>query len=484
MERMLSNAGPKQLILFVLMLILPWGRVSGIGLQDPPEIPSVVLDSLPDEARANLDQLLAALGANPGDSVLLGQTGMVLHAHDRLDLAEQYYALARSLSPEDFEWGYYLATVQNLQGKNSEAIATLRAIILPDEPYVPAQLKLGQLLFEANQWEESARIAKEVLSRFPDLAVAHYALGRALNGLGQTREAAGSFEKACEIYPKYGPAHYAAALAYRELGDEYRAKEHFSLYRENRLTRPGIGDGYLEAINALKSGSRLAYQHLEKARELGERNQFQEAIAENKKALEADPQVLQAHVNLIILYGRVGEIDKATDHYQKAIQVNRDYADTYYNYGVLMLNQQRYREAKDAFSETIQINPYHAQAQNNLGQVLELEGSLEEALKHFEAACASDRTSRTAQFNRGRVLVALSRFEEGIEAFKATLEPEDERTARYLYALGAAYVRSGDLENGLQYTEKAKALAERYQLEALLPPIDRDLEKLKKALNR
>ena len=145
-----------------------------------------------------------------------------------------------------------------------------------------------------------------------------------------------------------------------------------------------------------------------------------------------------------------------------------------------------YRSLNFGFTaiDSSQINPYHSQAHNNLGQILQLEGSLEEALKHYETACDSDRTSRKAQFNRGRVLLAMKRLDEAIDAFMETLEPEDEETARYLYALGATYVRSGDLENGLKYTEEAKQAAEKYQLESLLPAINRDLEQLKKALNR
>ncbi len=484
MKRMLSSAKGKQPLLLALILAAGWLPVLGFRSEELPQLPADLLESLPEEARDNLTQLTAGLANNPDDPVLSGQIGMVLHAHERFDLAEQYYSRAHSLAPEAFEWSYYLATVQSLQGENSEAIATLRAVILPSESYVPAQLKLGQLLFEANEWEESAKVFRQIIETLPDLAVAHYSLGRALSELGRFEEATASFEAACEIYPKYGHAHYAAALAYRQLGEKEKAEEHFARYKENRLTRPGIGDGYLEAIDSLKTGSRLAHQHLVNARELGDKKQFAEAIEENLKALQADPRLLQAHANLIMLYGTVGEVTKAADHYRDAVKVNRNYADAHYNYGVLLLNNEQYLEAKDAFSEAIQINPYHSQAHNNLGKILELEGSLEEALKHYEAACDGDRTFRTAQFNRGRILVALKRPDEAIDAFKKTLDPEDEETARYLYALGATYVRSGDLEKGLQYTEEAKKLAEEYKLDDLLPAIDRDLEQLKKALNR
>jgi tetratricopeptide (TPR) repeat protein len=481
---MKSGSNRRRPLLFALILAATWLPVLGFVSEELPQVPADVIESLPEEARASLAQLTTGLADNPDDPVLIGQIGMLLHAHERLAVAEQYYSRAHALAPEAFEWGYYLAVVQSLQGENSEAIALLQAIILPSDPYVPAQLKLGQMLFEANEWDESAKISREVLGRFPDLAVAHYALGRALNELGETQEAAASFEKACEIYPKYGPAHYAAALAYRQLGDETKAAEHFTLYKENRLTRPGVGDGYLEAIKSLKTGSRLAHQHLARAQELGDKGQLAEAIEENLKALEADSGFLQAHVNLIILYGTTGDTERAAEQYRQAVAINRDYPEAHYNYGVLLLNQEQYLEAKEAFSEVLQINPYHAQAHNNLGQILELEGLLEEALKHYEAACESDRAYRIAQFNRGRVLTALKRFDEAIEAFLKTREPEDEATARYLYALGAAYVRSGDLENGLKYTEEAKAVAERYKQDSLLAAIDRDLERLKRALNR
>lgn len=484
MRTMLYRTTLNQALLLAWILTANWRPALGFLAEEPPQIPATVFQDVPEVTRDNLIQLTDMLAKTPDDPGLTGQIGMLLHAHERLEVAEQFYIRARSLAPEAFEWGYYLATVQSLQGRDSEARATLVEVIPLKESYFPAKLKLSQLLSDASEFEESARILREVLDRFPNLASVHYALGRALSELGQTQDAATSFEKACDIYPKYGQAHYAAALAYRQLGEEAKAKKHFALYEENRLTRPGVGDVYLETIDGLKTGSGLAFQHLARARELGEKKQFAEAINENLSALEANPSLLQAHVDLIVLYGTTGDTEKAAEHYRAAIEINRDYAETHYNYGVLLLNKEQYLEAKEAFGEAIQINPYHSQAHNNLGQILELEGLREEALKQYEAACDSDRTSRIAQFNRGRVLLALKRPDEAIAAFLETLEPEDEATARYLYALGATYVRSGDLENGLKYMEEAKRVAEEYQLESLLPAINRDLEQLKKALDR
>ena len=75
-------------------------------------------------------------------------------------------------------------------------------------------------------------------------------------------------------------------------------------------------------------------------------------------------------------------------------------------------------------------------------------------------------------------------MDEAIEVLLDTLEPEDEETPRYAYALGADYVRSGDLDNGLLYLERARQLAEKYGQSDLLPAHDRDLERLRQAVGR
>jgi protein O-mannosyl-transferase len=171
-------------------------------------------------------------------------------------------------------------------------------------------------------------------------------------------------------------------------------------------------------------------------------------------------------------------LQRAEEHYRAAIQLDPGSAQAYYNYGVLLVGAEKYQPAQDAFRKAIEINPYYADAHNNLGYLLERNGLSSEAATEYQKAIDNKPTDRQAHFNLGRVLVNQRRYREGISELEKTIEPEDERTPRYLYALGAAFARSGDRQNALRYIRRAREGAAAQGQSDLLASIDRDLHAL------
>jgi len=86
-----------------------------------------------------------------------------------------------------------------------------------------------------------------------------------------------------------------------------------------------------------------------------------------------------------------------------------------------------------------------------------------------------------ARFRLGRILANQERFAEAIEELQRALEPEDEQTTAYQYALGATYARAGDRPHALKYLRAAHAAAIARGQANLLLSIDRDLEALTNA---
>jgi Flp pilus assembly protein TadD len=75
-------------------------------------------------------------------------------------------------------------------------------------------------------------------------------------------------------------------------------------------------------------------------------------------------------------------------------------------------------------------------------------------------------------------LVNQEKFGEGIRELKKTIEPEDENTPRYRYALGAAFARSGDQDSALRYIRQAREGAVALGQSGLVASIERDLRAL------
>ena len=69
---------------------------------------------------------------------------------------------------------------------------------------------------------------------------------------------------------------------------------------------------------------------------------------------------------------------------------------------------------------------------------------------------------------------------EAIEHFRKTLTPEDDETPRYLYALGATYVRAGDKAKGIHYLREALKRASALQQNQLVESLERDLKTIER----
>jgi len=442
-----------------------------------PELPQLSMDKFLPAVREQIEKAYQAVRAYPKDAAANGKLGMVLHAHDQYESAAVCYRRAHLLDHASFQWLYYLGIVQSAQGKNDEAAATLRQAVRLDRDYLPAQLRLAESLLAAGNVEESGKLYEAIVSKHADSAAALYGLGRVQSARGNMAAVAESYRKACELFPAYGAAHYALALAYRNLGEKEKSQEHFRLYEKNKNTFPPAGDQLSAAVRELNVGGVAL---IRQGVELERAGQMEQAAAAHEKALEMDPQLVQAHLNLINLYGRLGQVEKAEQHYQAAVRLNPNQAEAHYNYGVLMFGQRKYREAAQAFERALEINPFHPEAHNNLGYMLEQQGRAQEAVRHYRQAIENKPDYRLAHFHLGRILVNRKNYSEGLEHLLKTLSPEDESTPGFLYAVASAYARSGDRESALRYGRKAREQAAALGQTQLLASIERDLRLLER----
>src|SRR6266540_1131226 len=406
----------------------------GLWEASPTELPRLPLDQYPPELRGRVAEALSRAEQEPRSASAAGALGMLLHAYDQLEPAEACYRQARRLEPRAFEWAYLEGTVEGRLGRHEAAVAALRDALRAQPAYLPARLKLAEALLATGDAAGGAALYLAILEDEPRSPQAHYGLGRV--------EA---------------------------------ARRRLALYQKYLLGDPPLEDPVLDGVRRLKEGAR---EHLAEGVRLGKAGDAAGAIREHERALTEDPKLVQAHANLISLYGRWERWDQVEQHYRAAVALAPGLADVHYDYGVALSQQGRPREAAEAFKKALEINPYHARAHNNLGTLLLGESRFEEAAGQFRAALENEPGFRLARFNFGRVLVAQGRLREAIEELQKIVTPEDEETPRYLYALAAAYVRAGDREKGVSYAQEARRKAEALGQAELVASIDKDLRRL------
>jgi tetratricopeptide (TPR) repeat protein len=241
-------------------------------------------------------------------------------------------------------------------------------------------------------------------------------------------------------------------MAYRKTGHSEKARDHLARYERVKLLPQPSEDSFMDAVKALYAGG---LSHFAKGSALAREGRAGEAAAEFESALGVNPGLVMAHVNLIAMYGQIGQIAKAEQHFRIAVELDPGWVEAYYNWGLLLVRQRRTAEAAQAFGKAVELNPNYADAHAELAALDESAGRDQEAQRHCRLALESDPNHRQARYLLGRSLIRTGRMEEAIGHLLRTIQAEDRKTPVCMQMLAVAYQRSGDRERAAYYLREA-----------------------------
>ena len=112
----------------------------------------------------------------------------------------------------------------------------------------------------------------------------------------------------------------------------------------------------------------------------------EEARHAYEQAIELDPVLADAHVNLGRLYHVAGQPDQAEAHYRAALQQAPDDPVAPFNLGALLEETGRVDDAIHAYRAALAANPAFADAHHNLGLLFDALGKRAQAMTHLRAA--------------------------------------------------------------------------------------------------
>jgi tetratricopeptide (TPR) repeat protein len=104
------------------------------------------------------------------------------------------------------------------------------------------------------------------------------------------------------------------------------------------------------------------------------------------RALELEPTMSDAHLNLGKLYHDAGMLKESEMHYRAAAEHAPREAAAYFNLGVLLEDMKRPNEAARCYEEAVDRDPVFADAHYNLGLLLDSLGKRKEAFTHLRTA--------------------------------------------------------------------------------------------------
>ncbi|HEX3526590.1 MAG TPA: tetratricopeptide repeat protein [Thermoanaerobaculia bacterium] len=107
------------------------------------------------------------------------------------------------------------------------------------------------------------------------------------------------------------------------------------------------------------------------------------AIAAYRRALEIDPGLADAHLNLGRLRHEMGDLAAAEEHYRAAANARPDEPTTAFNLGVVLQDRGRLAEAAAAYEQALALDGRFADAHYNLAGICEILGRREAAFRHL-----------------------------------------------------------------------------------------------------
>jgi tetratricopeptide (TPR) repeat protein len=457
-----------------------------VGLQGEvlPDLVTAEQISLAEFEPAVRDQVSRAYEearAKPRDATAVGRLGMMFQVYGKYELAETCYIRARGLDPKSSRWPYYLGIIEKSLGKNEQAISCTRESLQIDGSYAPARIRLAQLLLDSGDFGQSAELSRSVIAQNGNLATAHFVLGQALAGRGEWPAAIESYRRACEIAGNYAAANYALGMAYRNTGDMAKAREHLERYRVAKQLKQPSEDPMMDDVNSLYSGGLTRFA---KGSSLYQQGKVSEAIQEFQAALEVNPRLVTAHVNLIALYGLLNQPDKAEHHFRAAVELDPGWVESYYNYGLFLAQHSRKTEAADLFRKAVEVNPDYPEAHVQLGLLLDETGRSAEASAHYQRALQVNPNNRQAHYFLGRCLLQNGRVEEAIQHLLETIKVEDSWTPVCIQAVAIAYERGGNWDRALHFFREAKQRALTLGQQDLASQLQREIDRLAPEVRR
>src|SRR6267142_7073006 len=189
-----------------------------------------------------------------------------------------------------------------------------------------------------------------------------------------------------------------------------------------------------------------------------EQFKYKEGAAAFRQALQIDPKLILAHINLSIALFNVPDLTGAQREALNATALAPDAPQPYYILGLIAKLQSRPEEAVAAFQRVLKIDPNDVGANINLGQIYSQQRKYPEAIAAFRLAIGLEPYNGTALYNLGQ---ALMRSGQRAEAQQVLQHFQDLRQRGSATTIGQNYLEQGRYAEAIASTGAEPELVDR-----------------------
>ena len=206
-----------------------------------------------------------------------------------------------------------------------------------------------------------------------------------------------------------------------------------------------------DGLTAIATPAVDMYKKFDHAFELGEKGQYQAAIAEWSELAASNPDDARVHNNLATALARAGKFAEAIPQYEKALELNPQFHAIHHSLGQALTSVGRPDEAIVQFEKALEAYPESADLHNDLGRALAMKERLDDAMAEFQKAAETDPRSAEARNNIGRVLASKGRLEDAIPYFQKAVEIDPDFAEAQQFLGAALYYARGQVREAVAH---------------------------------
>ncbi len=314
-----------------------------------------------------------ALELDWGCAAIHHSLGFAYYKEGEFESAKAAFQRAISLNPKNANYHYVLGQLLQDDGASMEAIDEFTRAIELDSSQVEPWYNRGLLYDKLDEFEKACDDFKQAIEVKPDFSDARHNLGVLYIKRRLWDAAKQVFEDILVIEPKDADAHYHLAEIQQNLSgniDQVIDNLHYAierdvdhldaryslgkLYAQNRYNRPGYRqkaiDQFIELIK--RNESLHDFDLLDQVFFIlgslydDDPEEADLAIAAYRAGLEHSPSA-PVRNNLGLLYLQKNQFEQATEEFRKAIQLDSEYEAPYYNLAKLYFYERDEELSKD-----------------------------------------------------------------------------------------------------------------------------------------
>ena len=188
---------------------------------------------------------------------------------------------------------------------------------------------------------------------------------------------------------------------------------------------------------------------------------MEDAIACFRRALEINPDLVEAHTNLGLALHNIRQFEKAISSHRLALKLKPDFSEAHTNLGLALQELGRIDEAIASHRRALEINPYSVDAYSNLGHALQDIGQIHEAMSFYRKAIEIKPRHAELHSNMGAALKELGQLQDAVTSCRRAIEIKPGLVEAHLN-LGVALKELGQLEAAVASYRRAVGIRPDY----------------------